>query len=158
MCEIRHRLPNDDKRKSATSIKKQMAEGKACVVCGKPISLMSGPGSDMLCRKHQIEGVEYGGTGKSQRPYLFHRGNSCEVCGYEPSTDPDVTQYKGSLDEVEYSRMLRSLMEVNHRNGDHNDNRPENCQTVCTKHHRIITILNKHYKKKKIILDKTGKN
>ena len=34
------------------------------------------------------------------------------------------------------------------KNGDHNDNRPENCETVCTKHHRIISIANKHYKKK----------
>jgi hypothetical protein len=110
---------------------------------------MTGPGSDMLCRKHQLEGIHYkDGQGKASRPYLFHRGTVCEVCRYDPSTDPDVTQHKESLNEIEYSRMLRSLLEVNHINGDHNDNRPENCQTVCTKHHRIITILNKHYKKK----------
>jgi hypothetical protein len=38
--------------------------------------------------------------------------------------------------------------QVNHKNGNHNDNDPENCETLCTKHHRIISIANKHYKKK----------
>jgi hypothetical protein len=149
MSSVRLRLPEDDKRKSRSAIEKQLAEGKSCVVCGKPITQMMGPGSDRLCRKHQLESVEYkNGQGKASRPYLFHRGTSCVICGYSPAEDPEVIKYKDQLDEVEYSRMLRSLLEVNHKNGDHNDNRPENCETVCTKHHRIISIVNKHYKKK----------
>lgn len=147
---VRLRLPEDDKRKSRRAIEKQLAEGKSCVVCEKPITQMTGPGSDRLCRKHQLESVEYkNGQGKASRPYLFHRVTACVICGYSPTEDPDVTKYKNQLDEVEYSRMLRSLLEVNHINGNHYDHSPENCETLCTKHHRIISIANKHYKKKK---------
>ena len=149
MSTVRLRLAEDDKRKSRRTIEKQLVEGKSCVVCGKPITQMTGPGSDRLCRKHQLESVEYkNGQGKASRPYLFHRGTACVICGYSPAEDPEVVKYKDELDEVEYSRMLRSLLEVNHKNGDHNDNDSENCETVCTKHHRIISIANKHYKKK----------
>ena len=149
MSQSKFRLVKDDTIKSPSTIAKETAMGLKCVVCGDKLTIVKGPGSQKLCRKHQLESVEYeGGQGKASRPYLFHRDTSCVVCGYSPSTDPEVTKYKDELDEVEYSRLLRSLLEVNHKNGDHSDNRPENCETVCTKHHRIISIVNKHYKKK----------
>jgi hypothetical protein len=149
MSTVRLRLPEDDKRKSRSAIEKQLAEGKSCVACNKPVTQMTGPGSNRLCREHQLESVEYkNGQGKASRPYLFHRGTACVICGYSPAEDPEVIKYKDKLDEVEYSRMLRSLLEVNHKNGNHYDNDSENCETLCTKHHRIISIANKHYKKK----------
>jgi hypothetical protein len=75
------------------------------------------------------------------------RGKSCEICNYTPAEDPEIIKAAGG-DLVELNRHARSQLEVNHIDGDHENNDPKNLQTLCLKHHRIITIKEKHYAKR----------
>jgi 5-methylcytosine-specific restriction endonuclease McrA len=43
----------------------------------------------------------------------------CERCGFVPEH--------------------RCQLDVNHKNGDHSDNRPENLETLCSNCHRLVT-------------------
>ena len=88
MCEIQFRLPKDDKRKTSSKINKQLIEGISCIICSKPISKMTGPGSDKLCRLCQIQQREYGGYGRIDRPHTFHRSDVCSCCGQDINEDP----------------------------------------------------------------------
>lgn len=51
-------------------------------------------------------------------PWLKHRGDECEMCGHHPF-------FKSSLD-------------VHHRDGDKNNNDPENLMTLCPSCHREL--------------------
>ena len=46
-----------DRRKSNHIIKEQVAQGATCMLedCNDPLSAYDGPGSNLLCRKHQLE-------------------------------------------------------------------------------------------------------
>ena len=72
------RLAIWDKFKSRSQFRKD--EGKTCSIpgCNDVLTSFQGPGSDCLCREHQLKQVEYGGVGKIARPHTFHRnGNPC---------------------------------------------------------------------------------
>jgi 5-methylcytosine-specific restriction endonuclease McrA len=64
-------------------------------------------------------------TGKIK--YRRHKGSYCEKCGFIP-------EHKCQLD-------------VDHIDGNHNNNNPENLQTLCANCHRLKTFLNKDYLK-----------
>ena len=63
------RNPSKDKLKSNSVLKEQLT--KPCMLedCDNTISIYDGPGSNVLCREHQLECVEYGGMGKPERPW-----------------------------------------------------------------------------------------
>ena len=67
------RNPSKDKLKSNSVLKEQLT--KPCMLedCDNTISIYDGPGSNVLCRDHQLECVEYGGMGKPERPWTFYR-------------------------------------------------------------------------------------
>ena len=67
------------------------------------------------------------------KPYRKHKKNTCELCGF-------VAINSCQLD-------------VDHINGNHNDNNIENLQTLCANCHRLKTFLNKDgvYKSTKIL-------
>lgn len=58
--------------------------------------------------------------------YTRSKGTICERCGFVAE---DLCQ-----------------LEVNHKNGDHSDDRPENLQTLCVNCHRLITKLSGHHR------------
>ena len=49
-------------------------------------------------------------------------------------------------DEHDMKRCQDKLLSVDHINGDHSDNRKENCQTLCHTCHHIKTHINKDWK------------
>src|SRR5712691_10781381 len=57
---------------------------------------------------------------QSDRGYRQHKKLACERCGFVP-------QHRCQLD-------------VNHKSGDHTDNRPENLDTLCSNCHRLVTL------------------
>ena len=69
--------------------------GKICAVpgCTEHITQMQGPGSSVLCRNHQLYMREYGGMGRIDRPWTFHRKKHCLECGFSPFEDSKNKHY-----------------------------------------------------------------
>ena len=135
---------NKDKPKSQHIIKEQL--DKKCMLedCDNTVSIYEGPGSNVLCREHQLECVEYGGMGKPERPWTFYRTMECAKCGYNPTEDPQFDEIE---DEFHRLRVMRAIM-----HGDHihlksqgGANTKDNIQTLCVKCHMIKTYKDKDY-------------
>lgn len=140
------RDPGKDKLKSNFVLKEQTNKNLRCMLedCDSPLSIYDGPGSNSLCREHQLCCVDYGGMGKPDRPHTFYRNWVCEDCGYDPRKD-------SSFDDIEdpYHKLacMRATLE-----GDHGDlkstggaDTAENITTRCCRCHRIKTMKNKDY-------------
>jgi hypothetical protein len=143
------RLPDDDVRKSPAIIKRQLANKLVCCVdgCGQPISQQTGPGSDVLCRSHQVKQREYGGMGRYDRPHTFHRSWVCIECGYNALEDPRLSDV---VDEVQKRRIARILMHGDHevRKADGGDDSAQNIKGgKCYVCHAKKTVLNEDYRK-----------
>lgn len=142
------RLPKDDVRKSPAIIKRQLAKKLVCCVdgCGTPISQMTGPGSDVLCRDHQLKQREYGGMGRYDRPHTFHRDWVCDECGYNALEDPRLADVE---DEIVKRRIARVLMHGDHqeRQADGGDDSAGNIRSLCFVCHAKKTIINEDYRK-----------
>ena len=61
-------------------------------------------------------------------PYRIHRKNKCEHCGFIPKHS--------------------SQLEVDHIDGNHNNNDPNNLQTLCANCHRLKTYTNRDWEDK----------
>ena len=70
------------------------------------------------------------------------KGCLCEKCPRDENGVPQcaATFHALGYTEEEYFESL----DVNHKNGDHTDNRPENLETLCANMHRAITKREKH--------------
>jgi hypothetical protein len=130
------------------------AKGKMCCVegCNKSVTKYQGPGQEDHCRQHQKNLMEYGGTGKIGKAHSHARERSCSCCGYTPEQDPAVISAANGDAKV-LNRLVRSLLEVDHLDGDHENNDPSNLETKCIKCHRIKTIVNEDYLSKKDIVN-----
>lgn len=133
-----------DQLKSFGRMRKE--RNKTCSVpkCCNPLTPMTGPGCDSLCREHQIKLVEYGGMGKLDRIHTLHREWQCDVCGWNPMEDPRLV---GIDDLTERMRIARMLIHGDHKTpkaqggGDEKDN-ITSCCIVC---HAIKTAQDKDY-------------
>lgn len=149
------RDPLFDKPKSLGQIRKDL--DKTCKVCGEPVSNFEGPGSDVLCRKHQLEQRDYGGPGRIDRPHTFHRSWICSCCGIDVSIEvnrlhPGIKESNPDL----FNRLLRNRVIGDHivRRTDaramgwaeEQINHPINLQTLCLNCNSDKTILNEDYK------------
>lgn len=69
---------------------------------------------------------------KKENSYRFHKKTYCELCGFIP--------------------VNKCQLDVDHIDGNHNNNSINNLQTLCANCHRLKTFLNKEgpYKKVKI--------
>ena len=142
------RNPSKDKLKSNAVLKEQLEVKCMLEDCDNTLSIYDGPGSNSLCREHQLECVEYGGMGKPERPWTFYRTMVCAKCGYNPTEDSQFEEI-----EAEYHR-LRVMRAIMH--GDHihlksrgGANTADNIQTLCVKCHMIKTYKEKDYLGKK---------
>jgi hypothetical protein len=142
------RDPGKDKLKSQSTLKEQYKRLCKCRLedCNNDLTIFDGPGSDSLCREHQLEQVEYGGMGKADRPHTFYRGWVCECCGYDPRTDK---QFDDIEDPYHKLRCMRGVMHGDHlhRKSDGGADTAENIQTLCCRCHMIKTYKEKDYLK-----------
>jgi len=138
----------DDVRKSPASIKRQLLQNVVCTVtgCGNPITHMAGPGSNSLCRDHQIYQREYGGMGRMDRDYSFHRKRVCIACGYNPDNDHRCVD----MDDAERRIYARTMLIADHiiRRADLGGNHADNIQTLCLPCNAAKGVKNKDYLKR----------
>ena len=141
------RDPNKDKPKSTAQYLKETRVNSTCMLedCNNPISTFEGPGSQVLCRAHQIECVEYGGMGKPDRPHTFYRNWVCDNCGYDPREDD--LRFGHVEDEYDKLRAMRRVM-----TGDHihlksqgGSNAKENIRSLCVLCHMAKSYIDKDY-------------
>jgi len=141
---------NFDKPKSLGQIRKEL--GKTCSIpgCGKPLTNMLGPGSESLCRDHQLLQIEYGGVGKAGRAHTFHREWICSDCGKDVSVEVDKKYPKlRDTDPALFNRLCRNRIIGDHiiRRADGGEDTKENIQTLCLDCNADKTIVNEDYKR-----------
>jgi len=144
------RDPSRDKLKSQSVLKEQTRSNSKCCMpdCNESLSIFDGPGSDVLCRDHQLNLVEYGGYGKLERLHTFHRADTCTCCGQDINDDPrweKAQMFFGvTLTEAQKHEIKRRY---NH--GDHNSQRKsdggsdsaENIVAFCSFCHWVKTAI-----------------
>lgn len=117
--------------------------GKKCSHCDEPLTLFQGPGSDTLCRDHQLIMIEYGGVGRLDRPHSFHRNANfiCDDCGWSILDDHRLA---GIEDEDKKRQVARILLHGDHliRQADGGDDSKENVKSLCVVCHAKKTVLN----------------
>lgn len=134
-----------DKPKSLAQIRKEL--GKGCSICRKPLTNMKGPGSNKLCREHQLSEVRYGGYGKLSRPHTFHRSDICQCCGQNVNEDPrwEKSQlfFGISLSEEQKNEIKRRYNHGDHdfRKADGGDDSKENTNAFCSFCHWVKTVI-----------------
>lgn len=97
------------------------SDGCINVTAANPLKLDGTYTFQKKCYKHRSKKGVYGYR-MSYRPYLAYKGDTCERCGFVP-------EHEGQLD-------------VDHIDGNHSNNEPNNLQTLCANCHRLKTITN----------------
>ena len=133
------RDPNLDLLKEGTALRNARKTRCSIEGCENFLTAYQGPGSDTLCRYHQKNLADYGGLATTKKSYSQHRGTHCEHCGYTPLTDKRVQDVE---DLKVRNRLCRTLLTVDHIDGNHENNDDENLQTLCTVCHAIKTVIN----------------
>jgi len=149
------RDPNKDNLKKELMITRQT--GNLCKIpnCENTVTIFEGPGSEVLCRDHQLQCKEYGGFGNPAEPHTFFRDWICSnpLCNYDPRKDP-------AFEELE--EPLKSTAMKYQMHGDHivpralgGTDEKENIQVLCKKCHDIKSFKNGDFanKTKKVIND-----
>ena len=97
--------------------------------CSNPRTTYKGIG-ERLCEKHQRLMREYGGPGRTDRPYTFNKSKTCDCCGLNPWEHDMVKQID---DELIRDRTAWGMLIVDHihTQRDGGSDAPENCQTLC---------------------------
>ena len=134
-----------DRPKSLVQIRKEL--GKGCVVCGKPLTHMKGPGSNRLCRECQLEEISWGGYGKLGKLHTFHRSDTCQCCGQDINDDPRW-KLAQSFFGVALSETQKNEIKRRYNHGDHNfrkadggDDSKENTNAFCSFCHWVKTVI-----------------
>tara|TARA_B110000977_G_scaffold139431_1_gene176955 strand:+ start:1402 stop:1851 length:450 start_codon:yes stop_codon:yes gene_type:complete len=144
MVKLRDR--KDDVFKADKLMNEQKGLKCKLMDCDKDITVMTGPGSNVLCRYHQLKCAEYGGMGKLDRLHTFYREWVCVDCKYDPREDP---AFDGIEDEYHKIACMRATLEGDHKElksgGGDELHTKENIETRCCRCHRIKTMINKDY-------------
>lgn len=150
------RLASKDSLKSQAVLKEQVRLKLTCCIdgCKESISIFDGPGSDVLCRAHQIQGIEYGGYGNISSPHTFHREDVCSCCGQDINDDPRwakaQTFFGVVLDEAQKHEIKRRYNHGDHngeRKADGGDDSAENIAAMCSFCHWVKTAVKKDGRK-----------
>lgn len=128
-------------RKSTTEMRAALKHKCKAPGCEKPLTMWKGPGEKDYCDEHQRNLVDYGGLATTKKVYSQMRESCCSECGFDPAKLPRVKKYENS-DPVMFNRLIRSAITVDHIDGNHENNEPENLQTLCSNCHNIKTIEN----------------
>lgn len=133
------RDPKMDLLKEGLALRK--ARKTRCTIegCNKFLTAYQGPGSDTLCREHQKNLSEYGGMATTKKSYSQSRETHCSSCGYTPYSDEMIQSVE---DPKMRNQIIRYVLHVDHIDGNHENNAPENLQTLCSRCHSIKTVIN----------------
>lgn len=131
-----------DLPKTGAEVDSALATTCRAAGCDSHLSLYKGPNSDRYCRKHQLECHEYGGLAKGSKPYSFAKTTVCSKCEKDVAELPQV---KAITDEVKRNIALRSLITVDHIDGNHDNDDIDNLQGLCLDCHAIKTTINEDY-------------
>lgn len=141
------RSANMDSMKSMSIIRRQISKGMTCTLldCDQPLTIMNGPGANKLCREHQLYQREYGGMGRLDRPYTFHRNLTCDWCGYDPAEDNRCKD----MQKKDALIFIRSVLIADHKIRRHDDgtDHRDNIQTLCLLCNAEKGVKNKDYLK-----------
>ena len=141
---VKLRFRENDVEKPDKLIKEQF--GMICKLedCDEELTTLTGPGSNVLCRTHQLMCAEYGGMGKLDRLHTFYRDWVCEDCKYDPRKDPVFDSIE---DEYHKLACMRATLEGDHQvlKSAGGANTRANTKTRCCRCHRIKTMINKDY-------------
>ena len=120
--------------------------------------MFRGPGQE-LCDAHRDMLKEHGGLATMDKLYSFHRDYICSCCGKDVRVQAKISyellypelQWENVPDKMK-NETYRSLMDVDHVNGDHTDNHPENLRPLCKDCHGVKTAVsqdsvNRRYRK-----------
>ena len=142
------RNPDRDKLKSSAVLHEQYKYRPVCCLsdCGNQLSIFEGPGSDKLCRDHQLMLAEYGGMGKLDRLHTFYRHWICSQCGYDARKDPAILVIEDPWQQLV---VMRGVMHGDHivRKSDGGADTAENINSLCCRCHMIKTYKEKDYLK-----------
>jgi hypothetical protein len=107
--------------------------------CDCSVSKFKGVGS-RLCETHQSLMREYGGPGRTDRPWTFNKKRTCDCCGHNPWEHPKVQKIK---DPLVKDRVAWGMLIVDHINTqrDGGTDHPDNCQTLCLDCNQIKSTL-----------------
>jgi len=125
--------------------------GKTCTLegCQLPVTHLQGPGEQSLCRDHQINQREYGGLGRLDRPWTFHRGWECDECGRN-MLDEVRKKYPELEEENEemFYRVARNRIIGDHqqRKAHGGDHSKDNIRSLCIECNADKTIINEDYR------------
>ncbi len=121
--------------------------------CDQQSSPYKGPGS-RLCENHQRLLREYGGPGRVDRPWTFHKKKECDICGHNPWFHPKVQLIDDELirDRVAWGMLFVDHIETQRDGGGHHAN---NTQTLCLDCNMIKSTLAGDMIPKKLYKDKT---
>lgn len=143
------RNPQHDRPKTPAMIKRDHRNICKIDGCGNAVTHMQGPGERVLCRVHQEKQREYGGLGRIDRPWTFHRGWECDECKRNMLEEvkkkyPDLEKE----DEEKFYRVARNRIVGDHQHrqahgGDHSE---ENIRSLCIECNADKTILNEDYR------------
>jgi hypothetical protein len=144
------RSPGDDKKKSQSIIKRQVRNRLICCLedCDSLLTIYEGPGSNSLCRKHQLDQIEYNGYGRYDRPHTFYRSDVCDCCGQNINDDPRwekaQTFFSKILTEEQKHEVKRRYNHGDHdyRKADGGNDSAENTNAFCSFCHWVKTVIN----------------
>ena len=107
--------------------------------CNNVASKYKGVGSH-LCEEHQLLLRDYGGPGRVDRPWTFHKKRYCECCNHNPWEHNMVKKIDNELirDRVAWGMLIVDHIETQRDGG--NDT-AENVQTLCLDCNQIKTTL-----------------
>lgn len=139
-----------DRIKSQQQIAKDFE--KFCKVCEEngeqvPLTQYSGPGSDCLCRMHQLSMRDYGGYGRLHKTHTFHRRDVCTCCGNDINEDPRWEKAEAFFG-ITLTDLQRNEVKRRYNHGDHKDrkadggaNNEENITAFCSFCHWVKTVI-----------------
>jgi 5-methylcytosine-specific restriction endonuclease McrA len=133
------REATDRVRKSTPEMKAAMRGKCKTPGCNSHLTLWKGPGEKEYCDPCQRNFAAFGGMATPSKAYSQLRQTSCSDCGFDPAKLPRVKKYKES-DPKKYNSLLRAALTVDHIDGNHENNEPDNLVTLCSNCHNIKTI------------------
>lgn len=146
------RDPNKDKLKGQSVLKEQIKKNLTCRMdnCKNSLTMFDGPGSDILCRDHQLKLVEYGGPGRLDRLHTLHRKWVCDDCGVDVSEQVRM-KYPGmeEKDPVLFNRLCRNRIIGDHqvRQADGGNDSEDNIRSLCLNCNSDKTIINEDWRR-----------